>query len=105
MPKIPYRQGYYPGILEADFASVGVDKDGMVVAIAGDNTKWAYNKAKSWLQKQEGVVEVVEIKNGKASNNFRQNDVLTGLLKLMQILPGDDPPSQRLRLLRSRSNS
>ena len=100
LPKIPYRQGYYPGILEADFASVGVDKDGMVVAIAGDNTKWAYNKAKSWLQKQEGVVEVVEIKNGKASNNFRQNDVLTGLLKLMQILPGDDPALPKIKALK-----
>lgn len=100
LPKIPYRQGYYPGILEADFASVGVDKDGRVVAIAGDNTKWAYKRAKNWLGQQEGVVEVVEIKNGKASNNFRQNDVLTGLLKIMEILPKDDPSVPKIKALK-----
>ncbi len=100
LPKIPYRQGYYPGILDADFASVGVDKEGMVVAIAGDNTKWAYNKAKNWLKKQEGVVEVVEIKNGKSTNNFRQNDVLSGLLKLLQIMPADDAATPKIKALK-----
>lgn len=100
LPGIPYRQGYYPGILEADFASVGVDKDGMVVAIAGDNTKWSYNKAKDWLKSQPGVAEVVEIKNAKQSNNFRQNDVLTGLLKLMKILPDTDPSLPKIKALK-----
>lgn len=100
LPGIPYRQGYYPGILDADFASVGVDKDGMVVAIGGDNTKWAYTKAKKWLKSQPGVVEVVEIKNAKQSNNFRQNDVLTGLLKLMKIMPEDDASIPKIKALK-----
>lgn len=101
LPKIPYRQGYSPSILDADFASVGVDKDGLVVAVAGDNSKWAYKKAEAWLKGQEGVVEVVMIKDGTSSNNYRQNDVLTGLIKLMKILPDEDLSNQKVRELKS----